>query len=296
MVSKQTKGIILAGGTGTRLYPVTRAVCKQLLPVYNKPMIYYPLSQLILAGIKDILIISAPEYLPSFKKLIGDGSRFGVKITYQEQKKPKGIAEAFILGKSFIGKSNVCLILGDNIFFGHGLPDVLKKNIASLGGAVIFGYRVDDPQRYGVVEFNKKGEVTSIKEKPRKPKSNYAVCGLYLYDNNVIKVAQRLKPSVRGELEITDVNSWYLGKKQLRVELLGRGYAWLDTGTCDSLLDASSYIATIERRQGLKVGSPEEAALHMGYISKAKFKTMAREEEEGSYGQYLRKIEEDNGI
>lgn len=296
MASKQTKGIILAGGAGTRLYPVTRAVCKQLLPVYNKPMIYYPLSQLILAGIKDILIISAPEYLTSFKKLIGDGVRFGVKVTYKEQKKPKGIAEAFILGKSFIGKSNVCLILGDNIFFGHGLPDVLKKNIASLDGAVIFGYRVDDPQRYGVVEFNKKGEVISIEEKPRKPKSNYAVCGLYLYDNNVIKVAQGLKPSTRGELEITDVNSRYLRKKQLRVELLGRGYAWLDTGTCDSLLDASNYIATIERRQGLKVGSPEEAALRVGYISRVKFKALARKEEKGSYGQYLRKIEEDNGI
>lgn len=286
----------MAGGAGTRLYPVTRAVCKQLLPVYNKPMIYYPLSQLILAGIKDILIISAPEYLTSFKKLIGDGVRFGVKVTYKEQKKPKGIAEAFILGKSFIGKSNVCLILGDNIFFGHGLPDVLKKNIASLDGAVIFGYRVDDPQRYGVVEFNKKGEVISIEEKPRKPKSNYAVCGLYLYDNNVIKVAQGLKPSTRGELEITDVNSRYLRKKQLRVELLGRGYAWLDTGTCDSLLDASNYIATIERRQGLKVGSPEEAALRVGYISRVKFKALARKEEKGSYGQYLRKIEEDNGI
>jgi len=284
------KGIILAGGAGTRLNPLTKAVSKQLIPVYDKPMIYYPLSTLMLAGIKDILIISTPQDLPKFMELFGDGQEIGLNISYKEQPKPEGIAQAFIIGEEFIGKDSVCLILGDNIFYGHSLSMTLQKMAVLKEGACIFGYWVNDPQRYGVVEFNQNNEVISIEEKPKYPKSNYAIPGLYFYDNEVVDIAKNLKPSARGELEITDVNLAYLKKGNLKVELLGRGYAWLDTGTPDSLLDASNYIATMERRQGLKIGCIEEVAFRMGYIDKNQFEGIIERLPVNDYRKYLEMI------
>lgn len=290
------KGIILAGGSGTRLYPVTLLVCKQLLPVYDKPMIYYPLSALMLAGIRDILIISTPQDLPRFREIFKDGTHLGLSFTYKEQMHPNGLAEAFIIGEEFIGNDSVCLILGDNIFYGHGLTELLKKavsDVENMGGATVFGYYVNDPERYGVVEFDKNGlydpwgKVLSIEEKPQNPKSNYAVTGLYFYDNNVIVIAKEIKPSWRGELEITDVNREYLRQGKLRVELMGRGYAWLDTGTHESLLDAGEFIATIEKRQGLKVSCIEEIAYLLGYIDKEQLLRLAEPMKKNGYGQYL---------
>ena len=284
------KGILLAGGAGTRLNPLTKEVSKQLIPVYDKPMIYYPLSTLMLAGIRDILIISTPQDLPKFMELFRDGQEIGLNISYQEQPKPEGIAQAFIIGEEFIGDDSVCLILGDNIFYGHSLSTTFQKMAGLKEGACIFGYWVADPQRYGVVEFNNNHEVLNIKEKPKVPKSNYAVPGLYFYDNKVINIAKNLKPSARGELEITDVNLAYLKKRNLKVELLGRGYAWLDTGTPDSLLDASNYIATMERRQGLKIGCIEEVAFRMGYIDSKQFEKIIDQSPENEYKKYLKII------
>jgi glucose-1-phosphate thymidylyltransferase len=283
------KGIVLAGGTGSRLYPITRGVCKQILPIYNKPMIYYPLSVLMLAGIRDILIISTPKDVPRFKDLLGNGEELGINITYCIQKEAKGIAEAFIIGEEFIGKDSVCLILGDNIFYGHNLTTLLEKASCLKEGAMIFGYYVKNPQEYGVVELGENHNVISIKEKPQKPKSNWVVTGLYFYDNNVIEIAKNLKPSGRNELEITDVNIEYLKKEKLKIELLGRGYAWLDTGTYDSLIDASVFIKTIEERQGLKVGCIEEIAYRMGYINKDRLQKLA-DSIETNYGEYLKEI------
>lgn len=284
------KGIILAGGSGTRLYPITLSVCKQLLPVYDKPMIYYPLSVLMLAGIRDILIISTPHDLSRFKEIFSDGSHLGLNFSYAEQSNPNGIAEAFVLGEKFIGIDDTCLILGDNIFYGHGLTDLLKKavmDVETKGGATVFGYYVNDPERYGVVEFNNDGEVLSIEEKPKTPKSNYAVTGLYFYDNEVIEIAKNTKPSWRGEIEITDVNSEYLKKSKLRVELLGRGYAWLDTGTHKSLLEAGEFIATIEKRQGLKIACIEEIAYRLDYIDQEQLLRLAEPLKKSGYGRYL---------
>ena len=281
-------GIILAGGRATRLYPITRGVCKQLLPVYNKPMVYYPLSILMLAGIRDILIISTPLDIHNFEKLFGDGKELGLRINYAVQKEPKGIAQAFLVGEKFIGNSPVCLILGDNIFYGDKLTNLLREAVSHKQGAVVFAYNVNDPQRYGVVTFDKNQKVTSIVEKPKAPRSNWAVTGLYFYDNEVISIAKKLKPSARGELEITDVNKAYFKKGKLQVKLLGRGFAWLDTGTYDSLIDASVFIKTIEDRQGLKIGCIEEIAYRMGYINAAQLRKLAKEIKT-DYGEYLKR-------
>ena len=284
------KGIILAGGSGTRLYPLTKAISKQLLPVNDKPMIYYPLSVLMLAGIKEILIISTPEDLPNFIKLLGSGKEIGIEISYKEQPSPDGLAQAFILGEEFIGNDDVCLVLGDNIFYGSGFVNLLKKSMANVkedNKATIFGYYVNDPERYGVVDFDNNAKVLSIEEKPIAPKSNYAVVGLYFYPNSVIEVAKNVKPSHRGELEITAVNQAYLDQDNLKIELMGRGYAWLDTGTHESLLEASNYIQTIEKRQGLKVACLEEIAYEMGYISVKELLLLAEPLKKNSYGQYL---------
>lgn len=289
------KGIILAGGSGTRLYPITRGVCKQLLPVYDKPMIYYPLSVLLLAGIRDILIISTPNDLPRFREIFGDGSDLGVRFVYEEQPKPNGLAEAFLIGEDFIGNDAVCLVLGDNIFYGHGLTKVLTKavkDVQAAGGGTVFGYYVNDPERYGIVEFDKEGHVLSVEEKPRQPKSKYAVTGLYFYGNDVVQIAKSIKPSWRGEIEITDINKAYLAKQQLRVELLGRGYAWLDTGTHESLLEAGAFVATIEKRQGLKMACIEEIAYELGYIDKEKLLRAADNHKKNAYGEYLKLVAE----
>ena len=284
------KGIILAGGSGTRLYPLTQEVIKQLLPVYDKPMIYYPLSVLMLAGIEEILIISTPEALPQFQSLFGYGAHLGIKLSYKEQPSPDGLAQAFILGEEFIGDDDVCLILGDNIYHGQGLPQMLTRaqhSVKDEKKSVIFGYYVTDPERYGVAEFDEDGKVISLEEKPQNPKSNYAVTGLYFYTNDVIQIAKEIKPSHRGELEITDVNKVYLEKDSLQVELMGRGFAWLDTGTHESLLEASNFIQTIENRQGLKVSCLEEIAYEMGYIGKEDLIKLAQPLKKNQYGQYL---------
>ena len=283
------KGIILAGGSGTRLYPITKGVSKQLLPVYDKPMIYYPLSVLMLAGIQDILIISTPEDLPNFEKLLGDGSEIGLQLSYKEQPSPDGLAQAFIIGEKFIGTDDVCLVLGDNIFYGVGFSGMLqnaRKNVAE-GKSTIFGYYVNDPERYGVAEFDSKGNVISIEEKPKDPKSNFAVVGLYFYTNDVVQIAKNIQPSERGELEITSVNQTYLQHKTLKVELLGRGFAWLDTGTHDSLMQAGQFIETIEKRQGLKVACLEEIAYRMKYINAQQVRKLAEPLKKNGYGQYL---------
>lgn len=287
------KGIILAGGSGTRLYPITRVVSKQLMPVYDKPMVYYPLSVLMLAGIREILIISTPQDLPMFRALFGDGSQLGLSLEYKEQPRPEGLAQAFIIGKSFIGGDTVCLVLGDNIFHGHGLPDIFRRCARLTSGGIIFGYLVRDPQRYGVVAFDSRRQVTGIEEKPEHPKSNYAVPGLYFYSNEVIQVAESLKPSPRGELEITDVNLSYLRQGKLRVELLGRGSAWLDTGTHESLQQASSFVRAIQERQGLKIACIEEIAYQLGYIDGEGLERLAADMDTNDYGQYLRRVLEE---
>jgi len=281
------KGIILAGGSGTRLYPVTQVVSKQLLPVYDKPMVYYPLTTLMLAGIRDILVISTPQDTPRFEELLGDGRKWGIKLSYAVQPKPGGLAQAFLVGKRFIGKDSVALVLGDNLFHGHDLSGLLKSAAARRKGATVFAYPVNDPQRYGVVEFDRKGRAASLEEKPKKPKSRYAVVGLYFYDNRVVKVAENLKPSARGELEITDVNRQYLEWGELEVVPMGRGYAWLDTGTHESLLEAAHFIETIEKRQGLKVACPEEIAFRQGYIGARQLRALARPLAKSGYGEYL---------
>ena len=284
------KGIILAGGTGTRLHPLTKSISKQLLPIYDKPMVYYPLSVLMLAGIKEVLIISTPDDLSGYKKLFGNGSDIGMKFEYVEQPSPDGLAQAFVLGEDFIGEDNVCLILGDNIYYGHGFSPKLKKAASQISGATVFGYEVKDPERFGVVEFDKNKTVISIEEKPENPKSNYAVTGLYFYDNDVIEIAKNVKPSVRGELEITSINEEYLRKGKLHVELLGRGFAWLDTGTHDSLMDASQFVQTIEHRQGYKVACIEEIAFRSGWIDKKQLIGLAKTLKKTGYGQYLLEI------
>ena len=290
MTQKSRKGIILAGGSGTRLYPITMGTSKQLLPIYDKPMIYYPLSVLMLAGIKDILIISTPEDLPNFEKLLGDGKEIGVKLSYKVQPSPDGLAQAFILGEEFIGNDDVCLILGDNIYYGQGFSEKLKRASEQQVGATVFGYYVNDPERFGVVEFDNSGKALSIEEKPENPKSNYAVTGLYFYDNRVVEIAKNIKPSHRGELEITDVNNVYLQQGGLNVELLGRGFAWLDTGTHDSLIEASQFVQTIEHRQGLKVACLEEIAFNNGWITVDELKERGEFFKKTGYGQYLLKL------
>ena len=294
------KGIILAGGSGTRLYPITKGVSKQLTPIYDKPMIYYPLSVLMLSGITEILIISTPNDLPRFEELLGDGSDIGMSFSYQVQPSPDGLAQAFILGADFIGNDDVCMVLGDNIFYGHGLVEMLKNavtNVTDHKKATVFGYHVKDPDQYGVVDFDTQGNALSLEEKPKHPKSNYAVVGLYFYPNSVVEIAKNIKPSVRGELEITTVNQTYLEQGDLKVELMGRGFAWLDTGTHESLLDASNFIQTIEKRQGLKVACIEEIAFEMGYISKAELINLAQPLLKNQYGQYLlRRAEEGRAL
>jgi len=288
------KGVILAGGSGTRLHPITEAISKQLLPVYDKPMIYCPLSALMLAGIREVLIISTPRDLPSFKALLGDGSRLGMNFTYREQPSPDGLAQAFIIGEDFIGDNNVCMILGDNIFYGQGFVRILKQAAMLKEGAIVFGYAVNDPERYGVVEFDSELKVLSIEEKPLKPKSNYAVTGLYFYDNTVAGKARSLKPSPRGELEITDLNRLYLQEGKLEVKLFGRGMAWLDTGTFDSLLQASNFIATLQQRQGLSASCIEEIAYNNGFITREKLIDLAKPLAKSQYGQYLLKVANEN--
>jgi len=287
------RGIILAGGSGTRLYPITKGISKQLLPIYDKPMIYYPLSVLMLSGIREVLIISNPEYIDNYRQIFGDGSQLGMKIEYEIQEEPKGLAEAFLIGEKFIDDKDVCLALGDNIFYGHGLPEMFKRSIENVKNenkATVFGYYVNNPTAYGVVEFDDNMNAISIEEKPKNPKSNYAVVGLYFYPNDVVKKAKEVKPSDRGELEITTINEMYLNEDRLKVELMGRGYAWLDTGTHDNLLEAGQFIATIEKRQGLKVACIEEIACQNGWIDKQKLKQLGEELKKTGYGQYLLKI------
>ncbi|AEJ23359.1 glucose-1-phosphate thymidylyltransferase [Weissella koreensis KACC 15510] len=289
------KGIILAGGSGTRLYPITKATSKQLVPIYDKPMIYYPLSVLMLAGIKEILLISTPEYVDQFQELFGDGHNIGLDIQYAIQDEPRGLADAFIIGAYFIGNDNVALVLGDNIFYGAGLSKQLQEAATKKSGATVFGYQVKDPERFGVVDFDENGKALSIVEKPDQPKSNYAVTGLYFYDNDVVKIASEVKPSDRGEIEISDINQAYLDRGDLEVQVMGRGYAWLDTGTHDSLLEASSFIATIQKQQNLKVASLEEIAYRMGYIDIVQLEKLAQPLKKNDYGQYLLKIVEEEG-
>ena len=286
-MSNTTKGIILAGGSGTRLYPITKGVSKQLLPIYDKPMVYYPLSVLMLAGIREVLIISTPEDIDGFKRLLGDGAQFGIQLEYAVQPSPDGLAQAFIIGEKFIGNSNVCLVLGDNIFYGQGFTPMLREAIARKKGATVFGYQVKDPERFGVVEFDEQKRAISLEEKPKQPKSNFAVTGLYFYDNDVIQIAKQVKPSERGELEITTVNQMYLERGDLNVELLGRGFAWLDTGTHESLLQAAQFVETIEKRQGYKVACLEEIALNNGWLNKEQVLAIGQSMSKNDYGQYL---------
>ncbi|ENW28663.1 glucose-1-phosphate thymidylyltransferase RfbA [Acinetobacter lwoffii] len=286
-MASTTKGIILAGGSGTRLHPITKGISKQLLPIYDKPMVYYPLSVLMLAGISDVLVISTPEDIEGFKRLLGDGSQFGMELSYAIQPRPDGLAQAFILGEKFIGQSNVCLVLGDNIFYGQGFTPMLRQAAARQKGATVFGYQVKDPERFGVVEFDEQQRVISIEEKPKNPKSNFAVTGLYFYDNDVIQIAKQVRPSERGELEITSINQAYLERGDLNVELLGRGFAWLDTGTQGSLLEAAQFVETIEKRQGYKVACLEEIALNNGWLSREEVLAIGQTMNKNGYGQYL---------
>ncbi|MFP6842492.1 MAG: glucose-1-phosphate thymidylyltransferase RfbA [Acinetobacter sp.] len=286
-MSNTTKGIVLAGGSGTRLYPITKGVSKQLLPIYDKPMVYYPISVLMLASIREILIISTPEDIDGFKRLLGDGAQFGIQLSYAVQASPDGLAQAFIIGEEFIGKSNVCLVLGDNIFYGQGFTPMLQKAVSRKTGATVFGYQVKDPERFGVVEFDENKCAISLEEKPKQPKSNFAITGLYFYDNDVVEIAKKVKPSERGEVEITTVNQMYLARGDLNVELLGRGFAWLDTGTHSSLLEAAQFVETIEKRQGYKVACLEEIALNNGWMTKEQILSIGQSMNKNDYGQYL---------